>query len=189
MRNYRQRQTTAEWNRLTFPGTPGRQVSMRADVCVVGAGIAGDHRISARTEGKSVIVLDEGEIGSGQTGRTAHILTAAIDDRFFQMKSVWHRRRAGAVRATLRRSVWFEKISRDEQIDCEFAQMSGITSTAPGCDAMSRSGTSSRARGVCGRGEDIRRRLFCSDQTSAALRFPNQAQLHPAEYLFGLSPS
>src|SRR3569623_1004830 len=47
----------------------------RADVCVVGAGIAGmmTAYLLAR-EGKSVVVLDDGPIGGGQTERTtAHL--------------------------------------------------------------------------------------------------------------------
>src|SRR5437016_1156004 len=59
----------------------------RADVCVVGAGIAGlTTAYLLAGEGKRVIVLDEGPIGSGQTGRTSAHLASAIDDRFQEIE-------------------------------------------------------------------------------------------------------
>jgi NADPH-dependent 2,4-dienoyl-CoA reductase/sulfur reductase-like enzyme len=60
-----------------------------ADVCVVGAGIAGlSTAYFLAKEGKSVIVLDEGDIGGGQTGRTSAHLASAIDDRFVEIEKL-----------------------------------------------------------------------------------------------------
>src|SRR5438270_125951 len=54
-----------------------------ADVCIVGAGIAG---LSIAYElsrlGQKVIVLDDGLIGRGMTGRTTAHLVNALDDRY-----------------------------------------------------------------------------------------------------------
>src|SRR5437868_4561604 len=58
-----------------------------ADVCVVGAGIAGlmtAYLLSG--EGKSVIVADDGPVGGGQTERTSAHLASAIDDRFTEIE-------------------------------------------------------------------------------------------------------
>src|SRR3954454_4452161 len=59
----------------------------KADVCVVGAGIAGmmTAYLLAR-EGKSVVVLDDGPIGGGQTERTTAHLSNAIDDRYSEIE-------------------------------------------------------------------------------------------------------
>jgi glycine/D-amino acid oxidase-like deaminating enzyme len=51
-----------------------------ADVCIVGAGIAGlttAYLLAKR--GKSVIVLDDGAVGGGQTQRTTALLSNALD--------------------------------------------------------------------------------------------------------------
>ncbi len=58
-----------------------------ADVCVVGAGIAGMSTayLLARA-GKSVVVLDDGPIGGGMTGRTTAHLVNALDDRYFELE-------------------------------------------------------------------------------------------------------
>src|SRR6476659_1151273 len=59
------------------------------DVCIVGAGIAGISTayLLAR-EGLSVIVLDDGPIGGGETGRTTAHLSNAIDDRYVEIERI-----------------------------------------------------------------------------------------------------
>src|SRR5687768_17778251 len=58
-----------------------------ADVCVVGAGIAGLTTAYLLTQvGKSVVVLDDGAVGSGMTGVTTAHLTNAIDDRYLHLE-------------------------------------------------------------------------------------------------------
>src|SRR5687768_5867404 len=58
----------------------------RADVCVVGAGIAGRSTayLLAR-EGMSVVVLDDGRPGCGQTGVTTAHLSYEIDDTYAEI--------------------------------------------------------------------------------------------------------
>ena len=58
-----------------------------ANVCIVGAGIAGmtTAYLLAR-EGKSVVVVDDGLIGGGETGRTTAHLSNALDDRYYEIE-------------------------------------------------------------------------------------------------------
>ncbi len=62
---------------------------VKAEVCVIGAGIAGlsTAYLLAR-EGLSVVVLDDGPVGGGQTGRTTAHLSNAIDDRYLEVERV-----------------------------------------------------------------------------------------------------
>src|SRR5665213_143638 len=62
------------------PAIPVLDKSIDADVCVVGAGIAGmtTAYLLAR-EGKSVVILDKSEIGSGETTNTTAHLSNVID--------------------------------------------------------------------------------------------------------------
>ncbi len=58
-----------------------------ADVCIVGAGIAGmTTAYLLAKEGKSVVVLDDGPIGGGMTQRTTAHLVNALDDRYFELE-------------------------------------------------------------------------------------------------------
>jgi succinate dehydrogenase/fumarate reductase flavoprotein subunit len=77
--------TTSVW--MATADTPVEKVlgeDTSANVCVIGAGIAGltTAYLLAR-EGKAVIVLDDGPIGGGMTARTTAHLTNALDDRFY----------------------------------------------------------------------------------------------------------
>src|SRR5687767_15258257 len=58
-----------------------------ADVCIVGAGIAGmtTAYLLAR-EGRSVIIIDDGAIGGGMTARTTAHLVNALDDRYYELE-------------------------------------------------------------------------------------------------------
>jgi len=57
--------------------------SIRTDICIVGAGIAGlTTAYLLGREGRSVVVLDDGAVGGGMTGRTTAHLTNAYDDRY-----------------------------------------------------------------------------------------------------------
>ena len=76
-------QTTSIWMATTaVPQQAALGEDTAADVCIVGAGIAGmtTAYLLAR-EGKSVIVLDDGPIAGGQTQRTTAHLSNALDDR------------------------------------------------------------------------------------------------------------
>ena len=63
--------------------------SIRTDVCIVGAGIAGlSTAYLLGREGRSVVVLDDGLIGGGMTGRTTAHLSNAYDDRYVEIEKV-----------------------------------------------------------------------------------------------------
>src|ERR1044072_1047560 len=58
-----------------------------ADVCVVGAGIAGlTVGYLLACEGKSVVVLDDGPVAGGETARTTAHLVNALDDRYYELE-------------------------------------------------------------------------------------------------------
>jgi NADPH-dependent 2,4-dienoyl-CoA reductase/sulfur reductase-like enzyme len=68
---------------VTIPPRPPLTRRRSADVCVIGAGIAGlSAAYQLATAGKSVVVLDGGLIGGGQTGRTTAHLSHAMDVQY-----------------------------------------------------------------------------------------------------------
>ena len=98
-----------------------------ANVCIVGAGIAGltVAYLLAR-EGKAVVVLDDGPIGGGMTVRTTAHLSNALDDRFYELERLFgesgSRLAAESHTAAIDR---VEEIVRAEKIDCEFERVDG----------------------------------------------------------------
>src|ERR1051325_8111499 len=82
--------TTSLWMATADAPSQSRlKESIRTDVCVIGAGIAGlsTAYLLAR-EGRSVVVLDDGVIGGGMTGRTTAHLSNAYDDRYVEIEKV-----------------------------------------------------------------------------------------------------
>src|SRR5438045_350808 len=74
---------------MSIAGSTQRPVepNLHADVCVVGAGIGGLTAAYLLVQaGKNVVVLEDGDIGSGATGRTSGHLTAMLDDRYYEIE-------------------------------------------------------------------------------------------------------
>src|SRR3954464_3015294 len=79
--------TTSAWfATATIPDYPRLTGDDSADVCVIGAGIAGlTTAYMLLRAGKSVIVIDAAGVGAGETGRTtAHFFPP--DERFFEIE-------------------------------------------------------------------------------------------------------
>src|SRR3982750_369132 len=100
---------------------------LHADVIVVGAGIAGlTSAYLLSREGKSVIVLDDGPVGAGQSERTSAHLASANDDRFYEVERMHG---VEASRASYEGNAagidLIERIAREESIDCDFSRLDG----------------------------------------------------------------
>src|SRR5207248_5708688 len=108
--------------------------NLTADICVIGAGIAGVTAayLLAR-EGRAVVLIDYGPVGGGMTGRTTAHLVNALDDRYYDLEKLlgqeFSRLAAHSHSAAIDR---VEKIVRDENIDCDFARVNGYLFLPPG---------------------------------------------------------
>ena len=126
-------QTVSVWTaRGGLPLRGQLQGDSRADVCVVGAGIAGlSTAYHLLRNGLSVIVLDDGPIGGGETGRTTAHLSNALDARFYELERLLGvdgaRRAARSHTAAIDR---IEAIVAEEGIDCGFERLDGYLRAA-----------------------------------------------------------
>lgn len=159
-----------------------------ADVCVVGAGIAG---ISTAYElaraGKSVIVLDSSSVGGGMTARTTAHLVSALDDRYFELEQL-HGEEGARIAAESHSAAIgrIETIVREENIDCDFSRLDGFLFNPPGEseEVLTREYEAGVRAGLAL--EKVARAPM-DFETGLALRFPNQAQFHPLKYLQALA--
>jgi glycine/D-amino acid oxidase-like deaminating enzyme/nitrite reductase/ring-hydroxylating ferredoxin subunit len=183
--------TTSIWQATAeTPSYPRLTANETADVCVVGAGIAGlSAAYHLAREGKRVIVVDDGAVGNGETGRTTAHLTNAMDERIDWLEKVHG---SGVTRlvieshgAAINR---IEQIVQMESIDCDFERVDGyLMSRNPGdreeleieADAAQRLGLSDIAL--------VERAPIASFETGTCLKFPNQGQFHILKYLSGLA--
>src|SRR5436190_6945978 len=82
--------TTSVWMGTTeVPQFQPLTQDVRSTVCIIGAGIAGmtTAYLLARA-GRAVVVIDDGPIGGGETGRTTAHITAALDDRYIEIEKM-----------------------------------------------------------------------------------------------------
>src|SRR5436305_1346121 len=108
--------------------------NVTTDVCVIGAGIAGiTTAYLLVSEGRDVILIDDGPVGGGMTGRTTAHLVNALDDRYYDLEKLlgqeFSRLSAESHTAAIDR---IEKIVGDENLDCDFARVDGYLFLPPG---------------------------------------------------------
>lgn len=163
---------------------------LSADVCVIGAGIAGlsvaYHLMRA---GVSVVVLDDGPIGGGETARTSAHLSAALDDGFARLARTHGADGARLACESHRAAIdSIEAIARTHQIDCDFRRVDGYLFAGAGGDrkALEQELAAAQRAGLPGV-ELLERAPLTGFDSGPCLRFPDQAQLHPVAYLRGLA--
>lgn len=164
--------------------------NIRTDVCIIGAGIAGlSTAYLLGREGRSVVVLDDGLIGGGMTGRTTAHLTNAFDDRYVEMEKIHGEDGARFVAESHTAAI--EKINEivtRENIDCDFEWLDGFlfAQTPDDVQVLEDELAAAHRAGLVGV-EKVSRAPIESFDTGLALRFPRQGQFHPLEYVAGLT--
>lgn len=161
----------------------------RADICVIGAGIAGmmTAYLLAR-EGRHVVVLDDGPIGGGETGRTTAHLSDALDDRYTRLESLHGADGAMEAAASHRAAIeLIASIAAQERIDCDFEHVPGylFASGDDGAQKLVAERDAARRAGVAV--EDTTAPPYAPFASDAALHFAKQARVHPLKLLAGLA--
>ena len=163
---------------------------LRTDVCVIGAGIAGiTTAYLLAQEGKRVVVLDDGAIGGGETGRTTAHLATALDDRYHVLERVHGQSGARIAAASHAAAIdRIEALVASETIDCDFERLDGFLFVPPGesLGILDAELEAARRAGVGGV-ERLERAPLQQFNTGPCLRFPRQAQFHPLRYVNALA--
>jgi glycine/D-amino acid oxidase-like deaminating enzyme len=161
----------------------------RADICIVGACIVGlTTAYLLGRAGRSVVVLDDGPILSGETERTTAHLSNALDDRYFVLERLHGEKGARLAAESHRTAIdQIERIIAEENIECDFARVDGYLFVPPGAstDILERELGAAHRAGLTDVERIAKAPLEFFD-TGPALRFPRQAQFHPVKYLTGL---
>lgn len=172
-----------------MPEPPRVTQSLRTSVCVIGAGIAGmtTAYLLARA-GRAVVVIDDGQIGGGETGRTTAHLTAALDDRYYQIQKLHGQEGARLAAESHTAAVArIESIASQEDIDCDFERVDGYLFLGDSHkNELDRELAAAHRAGLADV-EMVDRAPLDFWNTGPALRFPRQAQFHPLKYLNGLT--
>src|SRR5947207_6362619 len=108
--------------------------NLTADICVVGAGIAGvSTAYLAARDNRSVVLIDDGPVGGGMTGRTTAHLVNAIDDRYSDIENFLGEEYARLTAESHTAAIdCAEKIVREHKIECDFERVDGYLFLPPG---------------------------------------------------------
>jgi len=183
--------TTSVWMGTTeVPQFQPLTQDLRANVCVIGAGIAGmtTAYLLARA-GRAVVLIDDGQIGGGETSRTTAHLTAALDDRYYNIQKL-HGEEGARLAAESHMSAIhrIETIASMEDIDCDFQRVEGYLFLGGNSKRveLERELEATHRAGI--NDTQLVDRIPLSFWDSGpALRFPRQATFHPLKYLKGLA--
>jgi glycine/D-amino acid oxidase-like deaminating enzyme len=184
-------ETTSLWH-ATVEGMDREPLTAdaRADVCVVGAGMAGlmTAYLLVRA-GRRVLVLDDGPMGGGETGRTTAHLSDALDDRYTALERLHGRDGARLAAHSHRLAIdLIARIAEEESIDCGFAWVDGYLfppDAEPERDELAAELAAAERAGVPvdAPGEAP----FSPFRSRDCLRFARQARFHPLQFLKGLA--
>ena len=161
--------------------------NIETEVVIVGGGLAGLSVAYCLSQtGMKVVVVEDGDIGSGETGRTTAHLVTCLDDRYYHLEKVFGKEKTQLIAESHQLAIEFvQRTVRKEKIDCRFECLDGYLFLHPSDnkDSLEREYLAAIAAGV---------RVVTVDEVPGllhkqkALRFMAQAQFHPLEYLQGL---
>lgn len=177
--------TTSVWeyseNKLSL--TPLKK-DVEADVCIIGAGIAGlSTAYELSLANKNVVVIDDGIICGGETCRTSAHLSNVLDDGIFRMEKLHGLENAMlAVQSHGTAINEIESIVKKEGIDCGFERVDGylFPSLRQSPNLIEEEYSASQRAGL--KVERVTAAPI-GFHTGEALRFPNQAQFNPLKYM------
>jgi glycine/D-amino acid oxidase-like deaminating enzyme/nitrite reductase/ring-hydroxylating ferredoxin subunit len=162
--------------------------NITTDVVIVGGGIAGlSIAYQLLKSGKRVALVEDGYIGSGESGRTSAHLTNALDDRYYTLEKIFGADDTKLIAQSHTDAIRFiEYTTKTENIDCEFERVSGYLFLHPSDEekSLQKEYEATRKAGLDVHMHDEIPGM--KKMKGPCIEFRNQAQFHPIKYLKGL---
>lgn len=162
---------------------------LSTDVLVVGAGIAGlTAAYCLLKAGRQVTLIEDGFIGSGESGRTTAHLTCALDDRYYEIEKTFGEEESRKAAESHAAAIdWIEKTVKEEQIDCNFERVNGYLFIHPSDskENLQKEFEATRKAGLPT--EWMENIPGIASANGPCIRFPSQGQFHILRYLHGLA--
>jgi len=176
------------WLDITKPITFSElNENLKTDVVIVGGGISGlTTAYCLLRSGKKVVVIEDGNIGSGETGRTTAHAVTALDDRYYHLEKVFGEKKTKLIAESHKAAIdLIEQIVLREKIDCDFERLPGYLFLHPSDSHDSLADELKIAKKIGLAVEELPY-LPGTNEKIPCLKFAAQAQFHPVKYLKGL---
>ncbi|RZJ83828.1 MAG: FAD-dependent oxidoreductase [Chryseobacterium sp.] len=167
---------------------PDRDIE--TEVLVIGGGIAGlSTAYNLLKKGKKVVVVEDGFIASGETGRTTAHLTSALDDRYYYIENVLGEKAAQLAAESHTAAIdEIEKNVTNLNIDCSFKRVNGYLFLHP-TDKEENLDKEYNATVKFGLTTNLLNTTpsINGGENKRSIEFTNQAQFHILRYMKGLA--
>lgn len=161
-------------------------LNKEVDVVIIGGGLAGvTIAYNLSKEGKKIALVEDGFIGSGETGRTTAHLVTALDDRYYEFERLFGEDDTKLIAQSHASAIDFiETTVKKENIDCEFTRVNGFLFSHPSDEPenLDKELEAAKKAGLAIEATTI----VLNNKNHKALKFASQAQFHPLKYLKGL---
>lgn len=160
------------------------------DILVIGGGISGlTTAYCLAKEGRKVILVEDGFIGSGETGRTTAHLTCALDDRYFELEKNFDESTAQlAANSHMAAIEWIADTVKRHKINCHFKRVDGYLFLHPS-DTKETLEKEYEATKRAGLVTEMLNSVpsLAAENGKWSIKFSDQAQFHILLYLKGLA--
>ena len=166
------------------------QQDIDTDVLIVGGGIAGlTTAYCLLKAGRKIILVEDGYIGSGETGRTTAHLTNALDDRYFELENIFGKEKATLAANSHTAAIqWIANTINHENIDCNFKRVPGylFLSGSDKKETLEKEYAATKSAGLLTEMLEQVPALE-AEEGKWCIKFPDQGQFHIMKYLKGLT--
>ncbi len=160
------------------------------EILVIGGGIAGlTTAYCLARDGKQVILIEDGYIGSGESGRTTGHLSYALDDRYYELERFFgNEGSALAANSHMTAIQWISRTIKRHNIACHFKEVDGYLFLHPS-DTIQNLEKEYQATHRAGLMTEMLDHVpgMQAEDGHACIRFPYQARFHVMLYLQGLA--
>jgi glycine/D-amino acid oxidase-like deaminating enzyme/nitrite reductase/ring-hydroxylating ferredoxin subunit len=158
------------------------------EVCIIGGGIAGlTTAYLLIKEGKKVCVLEDHEIGSGQSGKSTAHFTVALDTPYLELEKIHGTDGIKLIAQSHQAAIQVVKeIVFKESFSCDLEMLDGnLFTTGKLMNGIEKELQAMHRAGIDG--AYLEEKSPLPFHAGPSLRIPNQVQLHPLKYLKGLA--
>ena len=178
--------TTPVWQTdIEAPHFPTLNGDLRVDVLVVGGGITGvTAAFMLKRAGRTVALIERGEIGGGETGHTTAHITYATDTRLTDLVKTFGRDHAQAAWDAGHFAMeQIADIVATEGVDCELQRVPGYLVAEDGADIQKEARELEAEAALAAElGFDAAYVESAPLLDRPAIRFANQLKFHPLKY-------